>query len=175
MAQRVSGKERIKHDAYQTPPWVTDCVIAHLPSPGVIGVVHEPAAGNGKMLRALRKHGYICTSGDIQRGNDFLQSKTDWPAIVTNPPFNLAREFIEHALARTESRRGVVAMLLRVDYDSAATRSHLFAGHPAFHKKIVLTKRIRWIEGSTGSPSENHAWFLWDWQNLKPPTIGYAP
>jgi hypothetical protein len=56
-------------------------------------------------------------------------------------------------------------MLLRVDFDSAKSRRHLFADCPAFAGKIVLTKRIRCIEGSTGSPSFNHAWFVWDRQH----------
>jgi hypothetical protein len=65
-------------------------------------------------------------------------------------------------------------MLLRADFDSAATRRHLFADCPAFAKKVVLTKRIRWIEGSTGSPSFNHAWFLWDQRNSDVPRLSYA-
>jgi len=44
-----------------------------------------------------------------------------------------------------------VAMLLRTDFDHAKTRWHLFSDCPAFACKIVLTKRIRWIENSTGS------------------------
>jgi hypothetical protein len=42
----------------------------------------------------------------------------------------------------TEVTAGIVAMLLRCDYDHAAIRQHLFAGCRAFAKKIVLAKRI---------------------------------
>ena len=173
MAQRDSGRERLKHDRYETPDWVTDCLVPHLKIDKRT-MSHEPAAGSGKMVRALRKHGYRVSSGDITRGRDFLKCKLELPAVVTNPPYSHAQEFVEHALRLTEGH-GVVAMLLRVDYDSAKTRSHLFSLHSAFSKKIVLTQRIRWIEGSTGSPSENHAWFIWRWKNDVPPTIGYAP
>jgi hypothetical protein len=65
-------------------------------------------------------------------------------------------------------------MLLRTDFDHAKTRWPLFSDCPAFACKIVLTKRIRWIEGSTGSPSFNHAWFMWDWWHKGPPEIAYA-
>ena len=45
-------------------------------------------------------------------------------------------------------------MLLRVDYDSAATRRHLFADNPAFALKVVVTRRITWFEPKIYSPSE---------------------
>jgi hypothetical protein len=75
----------------------------------------------------------------------------------------------------TKTYHGVVAMLTRIDFDSAKTRQHLFEDHPAFAKKLVLRKRIRWIKNSTGSPSENHCWMIWDWKNNEPPTIAYEP
>lgn len=175
MSQRNSGKKRVKHDQYETPAWVTDCVIGHLCLRRGTKVT-EPAAGSGKMVRALKRHGFIVESSDIQRGNrDFFKRTSPAKAIVTNPPYVLATEFIEHALALTEKDKGTVAMLLRVDYDSGSTRRHLLADHPAFYKKIVLTKRIQWFEDSTGSPSENHAWFIWRWVHRSAPTISYAP
>ena len=55
-------------------------------------------------------------------------------------------------------------MLLRTDFDHAKSRQHLFQ-HPAFSKKLVLTKRIKWFEDSKGQPSFNHAWFVWDYRH----------
>lgn len=176
MAQRKSGHKRLPRDNYATPAWCTEAVLPHL---GLRRGSHvlEPAAGAGKMARVLRKHGFKVFTDDITRGHDFLNRVTPFrgDAIITNPPYKFARQFIENALELTENTKGLVAMLLSVDFDSAATRVHLFAEHPAFTKKIVLTKRIRWIEDSTGSPSENHAWYVWDWSNEDEPTIGYAP
>jgi hypothetical protein len=48
-------------------------------------------------------------------------------------------------------------MLLRTNYDHAATRQHLFSDCNAFAKKIVLTKRIVWFDGPGAPPSFNHA------------------
>ena len=95
--------------------------------------------------------------------------------IITNPPYTEAVRFIEHALALTKPCDGFVAMLLRTDFDHAATRQHLFAHCPQFARKVVLTKRIRWFGGSTGSPSFNHAWYVWDWRHAGAPTLAYAP
>jgi hypothetical protein len=65
-------------------------------------------------------------------------------------------------------------MLLRTDFDHAASRRHLFADCAMFAKKVVLTKRIRWFEDSNGSPSFNHCWMIWDRQHHGPPTLTYA-
>jgi len=70
---------------------------------------------------------------------------------------------------------GFVAMLLRTDFDHAKTRQFLFSGCPPFSKKLVLTKRIQWFEDSKGSPSFNHAWFIWDWKHQGAPTLAYGP
>jgi hypothetical protein len=98
----------------------------------------------------------------------------DCGAIITNPPYELATQFCEHALRLMQAARGVVAMLLRVDFDSAKGRAHLFRDNPAWSKKLVLTKRIVWFEGGK-SPSFNHCWMIWDWRHSGPATIGYGP
>ena len=54
MSQRPSGYERKEWDLYETPEWVTEAVIPHLPWVG--GPIWEPAAGSGKMVAVLGKH-----------------------------------------------------------------------------------------------------------------------
>ena len=105
---------------------------------------------------------------------DFLGQapETGVSAIITNPPYALAREFIERALHFDDTR--IVAMLLGTDFDHAARRAHLFADCVMFAKKVVLTERIRWFEDSNGSPSFNHCWMIWDRQHRGPPTLAYA-
>ena len=183
MSQRDSGYIRKDFDTYDTPLWVTRALAPHLRD-GLC--VWEPAAGNGAIMDVLdpyRRGNMISTSvvTDIQTGHDFLAA-TALPtqhitAIITNPPYTAATEFIEHALDLMKPVKGLVAMLLRTDFDHAKSRRHLFADHPAFCKKIVLLNRIVWFEpepGSKGkSPSENHAWWIWDWQHRGWPTIAY--
>lgn len=179
MSQRDSGYERKERDAYETPEWATVALLPHLPRDKPIEI-WEPACGSGKMVRALSSFGNVVGT-DIERGQDFLfcilspwhPSKVD--AIITNPPYALAKEFIGHALGLMEPVAGIVAMLLRTDFDHAKTRQYLFANCPAFAKKVVLTKRIQWFEDSTGQPSFNHAWFIWDYRHKGPPTLAYGP
>ncbi len=172
MSQRHSGYERKADDKYLTPAWVTQALIPHIPYR--IRTIWEPAAGEGKMAKVLTDAGYTVITSDITEGGDFLDNKTHTvpfnEAIITNPPYSLAREFIECSLQRA----GFVAMLLRADYDHAKTRQHLFLD-TRFAKKIILTKRIRWFEGTTGGPSFNHQWLIWDVEHKGPPVIAYGP
>lgn len=162
MSQRISGYTRLERDTYFTPPW---CVMALRPHMQNVKSIWEPAAGNLSMAHALNCwQGVTVRATDISTGTDFLKTKHEpyADAIVTNPPYNQAQAFIEHALEITKVTRGRVAMLLRVDFDSAKTRQHLFGRCRVFAKKIVLTERIRWFPNTKGSPSFNHAWYIWD-------------
>lgn len=184
MAQRASGYERKERDLYETPEWVTDALC--LNGGDSRALAWEPAAGTGKMSRALERNGFCVIASDIEPppGNadieraDFLAAHVapaDVVAIITNPPYALAESFVRHALDLMRPRRGIVAMLLRVDWDSAKTRRDLFADHPAFAMKLTLLDRIQWFEGGGSSPSENHAWFAWNWQAAgNPPALRWA-
>lgn len=187
MAQRNSGYNRQDADNYATPGWVTRALLPHIPDR--IRTIWEPAAGEGAMATALRERPKTTVKAtDIRPGNsmptapesiDFLAAHLcTCAAVVTNPPFHLAQEFIEQALELTFRESGFVAMLLRTDFDHAKTRRHLFADNPAFAKRIVLTKRIVWfVDPLTGrpkaSPSENHSWCLWDHTHRGPAQIAY--
>jgi hypothetical protein len=176
MSQRNSGYERQPDDAYETPHWVTRAVIQYLPRKDC-AYAWDPADGPGSQIaEALGAAGYeVAATRD-----DFLATikppHNRINVIVCNPPWGiggrLACRFIEHALELVP----LVAMLLRIDFDSAKTRVHLFRDHQDFAGKITLLNRITWFEpeGAPG-PSENHAWFLWDRRHRgSPPTIRYA-
>lgn len=187
MSQRNSGYLRQEADNYATPAWVTRALIPHIPER--IKTIWEPAAGEGAMTNVLRERPKaVVKATDIRPGNgmptapesiDFLAAHLcRCEAVVTNPPFYLAQEFIEQALELTFRESGFVAMLLRSDFDHAKSRRHLFDDNPAWAKRLVLTRRIVWfVDPLTGkpkaSPSVNHAWFMWDWTHRGPATIAY--
>jgi hypothetical protein len=169
-----SGYERIEADFYPTPPENVDCLLSAI-------VLHrdvwEPACGNGSISQRLVQFGHSVVSTDLHDhgfglpGLDFLKAdcipQTGVRAIVTNPPYgDLVEPFIEKALELMEPVKGQVAMFLRNEWDCGVRRMSLF-GLPPFHKKIVVTKRPRWIAGSTGSPRHNYAWFVWDWRHVR--------
>lgn len=188
MTQAASSYARVEGDKYFTPAWVTDALVSVEDFPGPIC---DPAAGAGHIVTALHAWEHLgqCLAFDIDPDvewvlcADFL---TDAPSearsIITNPPYGigsrLAVQFIERALALTEPHRGKVAMLLKVGFDSAKGRRHLFADHPAFAVEYRLTTRIRWanLQQSAAGPTENHSWFVWDWSRAPAPAVkGYLP
>ncbi len=180
MSQRNSGYARKERDLYETPDWVTDALIPHIPRRPC--QIWDPACASGKMVRRLRVHYPVCASDVHETGDDFLmmdKAPDGTDMISTNPPYEDAQQFIEHALRLMEPCRGLVAMLLRCDFDHAKKRAHLFRDCPAFAKKLALTKRIAWFLEANGkpkaSPSFNHAWFIWDWRHDGAPTIAYGP
>jgi hypothetical protein len=163
MAQRVSGFARIPHERYETvESWPTIVLLSQLPD---IGWAWDPADdGDGHLIATLHRQGIKA----VGSGPDFL-SITEPPVagvtdIITNPPLGPARRgelavaFIKHALSFSVRR---VSMLLPIDFDSAVSRQDIFRFCGMFAGKVVLLNRIRWIPGSTGSPSKNHAWCLW--------------
>lgn len=189
MSEAASGYQRQDLEKYFTPAWVTDALLdaVDLPAP-----LCDPAAGAGDIINAI--HGRpdlgwaygmdIAPDVDWIPAGDFFDAHVlDCSTILTNPPFGaggrLAVKFIEHALHLTKPRLGKVAMLLRVDFDSAGGRRKLFADHPAFAAKLVLTKRIRWtnLSQSAAGPTQNHAWLLWDWAKAPEtlPVLRYLP
>ena len=125
MSQRVSGYERKERDLYETPEWVTEALVRDLGG-RKFSRVWEPATGSGKMWNILQTN-WTCQGTDIVTGYDFLMMERvcgepvadDIDAIISNPPYELATEFVEHALKLMEPVDGLVAMLLRTDFDHA--------------------------------------------------------
>jgi len=179
-----SGYERVENDAYWTPEW---CTKALLKKVALRGLIVEPAAGIGHIADVVRAAGYDVAEFDIvNRSNrptlkiaDFLKvdqlSLSREVSVVTNPPYVLAEEFVRHAIKLTKEREGMVAMLLRNEWDCAASRRDLFE-RPPFAKKLVLTKRPKWSAQDTASPRHNFSWFIWDWEYCYPhPVMEWGP
>lgn len=214
MGQRNSGMAKRRHNLYETPAWtVSDALAPFFPLAGLD--ISEPACGNGKLVAALDAAGARAWPSDLVRhprlpvktsglGRSFVQADfLDGPllvgrhrmlfdAIVTNPPYGvqgaLACRFIMRGLQFLRLKGSpdrFVALLLPVDFDSAATRGALFDQCPEFHGQIVLRRRVEWFlrkrkaDGSKGNgPSQNHAWFIWTARRRAPgvlPVKYYQP
>lgn len=181
-----SGFERLADDAYFTEPWVTRALID---TALIRGPVWEPSCGRGDMVGELvcndvtvgewsdiRDYGYFATT--VRSFLTFTEMPEECVSIVTNPPYANGGEFVAHAIDLTRATKGQVWMLLRHEFDCAATRRRLFL-HRAFACKLVLTRRPRWDwwtdKPSKASPRHNFAWFGWDWLHEGPPILRYAP
>lgn len=185
-----AGYERKERDFYPTEPWVTRALchaVDFSGDPRKAGYRHvwEPACGDGRMAKVLDEAGYWVSATDIADYgygglHDFLGKKPRGigeagyvAAIVTNPPFDLAREFIARALELTKEQKGKVAILQRHEFDAPKSNHPLF--DPPFAAKLVLHKRPRWSEADKASPRFPYAWYLWDWRHQGPPILRYLP
>lgn len=179
---RGSGYARNELEKYYTPAWAVEALLRHF-DVTAHGFTWEPAAGDGGMAKIMQQAGGRVVMSDIAPDSpddavrlNFLTAKGAPVSplvlvnkIATNPPFgpggSLAFQFCWHAIRLMQPVAGTVAMLMRADFDSAGGRQRLFKEHPAWHKKIVLTERLRWtnLEQKEAGPSTNHAWYIWDW------------
>ena len=103
-----------RDDLYETPPFAVEALLGVERLPGHIW---EPACGPGSIVRRLRGAGHIVCATDLidygcpdsESRIDFLleqRCREDVEAIVTNPPFKLAGEFVADALPRSWNSQG---------------------------------------------------------------------
>lgn len=166
-------------DFYATPREATEALLAverkWLPS----GTIWEPACGDGAIAKVLMDAGHTVYSTDlIERGwsegeINFLTTGINPRAsgIITNPPFKLAREFVDRALTRAP----YVAMLLRLAFLEGAARKPWFESAPLARvhvasRRLPMMHRHGWTGPKAGS-AVCHAWFVWDKRHEGRPVV----
>ena len=160
-----------KNDLYESPP---EAVRALLKAEMLPDMIWEPACGPGSIVRVLRASGRQVYATDLvdygttdqdSAGWDFL-SERQLPigvqAIVTNPPFKNAAEFVAHALDLCPR----VVMLLRLAFIESARRAPILdGGHLArvhvFRNRLPMMHRDGWNGPKVSNPTA-FAWFVWD-------------
>lgn len=157
-------------DFYPTPAWATRALVENEPFKGPIW---EPACGDGVMVKELKKRNIVHGTDLHNHGyGDGIRSKTDFLEatamphgcvnIVTNPPYNLADEFVLHALKLAPRK---VAFLLRISYLEGIWRQkNLFKRYPPV-RIWVFSERITFYQKGAarkGSGTLAYAWFIWE-------------
>jgi hypothetical protein len=157
LAQQSNGKRR-KLDFYPTPPECTIALMEFLKLDRSI-FVWEPACGNEAMSTIIEDYVDSCYASDISAGMDYLTTPApyNFGAIITNPPFSTALDFIRKALTETP----VVAMLLKSQYWHAACRISDFKQSPPAWV-LPLGWRPDFMGGASGGrPTMEVAWSVW--------------
>lgn len=196
----VMQQRREAHDSlddFPTPPWATRALCEHLAlhSARRLGELtcREPAANRGYMFRPLNEYFAYVEGFDVHDYGagfpvaDFLfptpLDQVDWT--ISNPPFRLAEQFIERALA--SSREGV-AMLVRSAFLEGEERcEQLFSLLPPsqilqFSERVVMHKGVLRQAGSkyecpdTGemkraSSATAYCWLVWRFVCGKLPAV----
>jgi hypothetical protein len=123
-------EKRQGQDFYPTPDHATLSLLAN---ETFTGSIWEPACGDGAISKLLLTQYPAIYSSDLhdwqygETGVDFLSSHRRTHNVVTNPPYKLAQEFVEHALAVSEHK---VAMLLKLNFLEGQRRKSMFAKTP---------------------------------------------
>ena len=167
---------RQKDDFYPTPPEGTRALLS---VETFTGPIWEPACGAGHLSKELEAAGYDVVSTDLvdrgygEAGVDFLM---EWqgraPNIVTNPPFKLAEQFVERALALAT---GKICMLARIQFLEGAQRRTLFQKNPP-RRVWVFSKRLTMTANDTAEAKGGmltFAWFVWESGYAGSPELGW--
>jgi 23S rRNA G2445 N2-methylase RlmL len=165
----ASRFERKENELYETESWATRALIRNYPVAGM--KIWEPAAGNHKMVDALREAGANVIATDIATYRKVHFTERDFfdrnpyayecDGIITNPPYGKGnREAVKFAEIALHRCSGMVALLLTAKFDFGKTRMHLFRDNPRFAAKIALVDRIQWFSSDMNG-TEDHAWYVW--------------
>jgi hypothetical protein len=162
--QRHTNEER-GLDVYETPPCAVEALlrVENIPR-----IVWEPACGPGAITRVLKAHGHAVFSSDVidygwkHTIGNFFEYAGEMPSIVTNPPYQWAQQFVEHALKCSP----LVIMLMRLAFYESDRRSHILencglARIHCFRKRLPMMHRKSW-EGPKANSGMAFAWFVWE-------------
>ena len=165
-------------DCYQTPPVAVEALlrVEEIPTG-----VWEPCAGYGAIAQVLRNHDRAVVCSDVRdygfrlhfRRNFLAEigAPTGVECIVTNPPFRLAQQFIEHGLRLVPK----VVMLLRLSFLESERRSPILdSGQLArvwvFRNRLPMMHRNNW-KGPRASSAIAFAWFVFLRAHAGPTTL----
>jgi hypothetical protein len=168
---RINSTHTMKErslDAYFTPPCAVHALMKLERLPRAIA---DPCCGAGAILDVLAA-GHDVYGLDIQDYgwpgtviSDYLASPCPMgeTAIVTNPPYRLALQFIQKALA---DGAPYAAFLARLNFLEGQQRRPFFEKHPPSRiwvssARLPMMHRQGW-EGKKASSNMTFAWFVWD-------------
>ncbi len=155
-------KERLENDAYQTP-WYSIQSLLDVCDLSKVKSLYEPCKGAGNIYNANEFVGMDKGHSEIEEGKDYLKElipALSFDLIMTNPPFILAKEFLEKSLTEAYN----VFYLLRLGYLASKDRIEFWKRIGRPNKLMVLSQRPKFAHNA--SDSQEYAWFCWDRENI---------
>jgi len=151
MSRALAGVRLNPTDFYPTPPWCYENLEIDW---SLFTSAHEPCAGDHRIYDWL-KHKIPCTYSEITEGLDYFEWNCKVDLIITNPPFSLAKEFIDHST----NHANTVIMLLRLNFLGSIKRYSWWKDNPPT-ALYILSKRPSFT--GTGTDATEYCWFVWD-------------
>jgi hypothetical protein len=156
-------------DAYFTPAEAIRSLI------GLESLPHrifDPCVGNGAILNILEEAGHQVSGADVHNYGwpgtvirDFLASPSDLrgTAIVSNPPYRLARQFIQKVIDEGSPYH---AWLLRLNFLESMGRKAFFESYPPSRihlssRRLPQMHQHGWV-GTETSSNACYCWYVWD-------------
>ena len=181
LAGMSTTRERVKDDFYATAP---ESTVAILKEVALKGSIWEPACGQGHMSEVIKDFypdSKVYSTDLVDRGYaedivnflDYDGEKFD--NIITNPPFKLAKEFVEKALEYANDK---VIMFAKIQLLEGVSRQELFKANPPKYI-YVFTKRQTPLpngsaldeNGKKWASTMCFAWFIWEVGFKGEPTV----
>jgi len=167
-ASNHTKEERQSEDFYATDPIAAKLLLELESFENVL----EPSCGQGHLSKVFIDNGIKTTSYDLvdrgfgEKKNFFFINEWDGD-IVTNPPYSIAKEFIEHALRIIPNGRKV-AMFLKVQFLEGKGRKALFINYPPKTVYISSSRILCAKNGdfeakkADGGSAVAYAWYIWE-------------
>ena len=172
-ASNHTEKEREKDDFYATDPIAIDKLLQAVDIPDR---VWECACGAGHLSERLKIYGKDVYSSDLidrgygRAGVDFLDmiGRPHYSpfAIITNPPYKYAKDFVEHAIKLLDCG-DMCCMFLKLTFLEGKARREMFKKYPpenvlVFSERVLCAKNAD-FEGMKkgGGSAVAYAWFIW--------------
>lgn len=181
-----STTEREVNDFYATDPQTLKMFLYEFSKDNTFeGDILEPACGQGHISKTLKEllPNFNVVSTDLidrgygQGGIDFLKHDygRTFNTVLTNPPFSLAKEFIEKGLEVADK---YVIMLCKIQLLEGVKRQDLFKNTPLKYVYVHTTRQATWKGGQELDPNGKRwattmclAWFVWDKEYTGEPII----
>ena len=168
-------RERIENDYYATP---YESTRALLDIEKFEGDFIEPCVGGGHIVEILKEYypnSKIIGVDLVDRGykDTIVSNYFDYTFngdfnVVTNPPYSLAQEFLEHSMEQIQEGKKV-AMFLKIQFLEGNKRKELFKKYPPKIIHVFSKRQNPWRNGSNvdekGKPWSStmcFAWFVWE-------------
>ncbi|WP_440671190.1 hypothetical protein [Bacillus subtilis] len=175
MSATNRGAKRIESDFYPTPVKTIENFLNNYELHE--GTILEPCAGNGNFIKVLRKLGYknkiVANEIRVEENDNLLYSGADYiynvdflnermpehniTTIITNPPFNLAREFVTRC--KELYPEAEIIMLLRTAFLESRVRYDFWQNNKV-NKLYTLSSRPKFVNGKTDATS--YSFFIWN-------------
>ena len=170
-ASNHADSERQTEDYYATDPSMIDEL---LKKESFNRSIWEPACGQRSLSRRLEEFGYEVRDSDIVARPcdkpievlDFMQCFDEWEGdIITNPPYGIALEFIQHALGLVKDGSKVAMFLRLLFLEGKQKYDTLFLPNPpkavyVCSKRALCAKNADFGKYESGSFTA-YAWFVW--------------